>query len=75
VPLHVLQIERAGRSLLPKSARPTIEADRARDGEDAIAEELERQDRLGRPRLLEEEGHERGTPSTISAIIGGAPQA
>jgi len=47
------------------------EADGARDAEDAVLKELERQDRFRRPAFREDEGGKQDDPPTISAIIHG----
>jgi hypothetical protein len=54
VSLDVLQVERQVRDRAEESEADD-EADRAGDGEDAVAEEVERQDRLGGPRLDRDE--------------------
>ena len=60
----------------PKRAKPTTKPDRARDREDAVAEQAQRQDRLGGAALRGREGDERArTPSAPSPTICGEPQS
>ena len=47
----------------PKSAKPMMKPIARADGEDAVAEELERQDRLGRALLANRKHTSRTTPS------------
>ena len=66
----------------PKSARPIDEADGAGDAEDAVAEDLQRQDRLSSPRLHEHKrdehddgGHDQDDQLRRAPGVGGAAEA
>ena len=75
VPLHDLEVQRQVGDRA-EQREPDDEPDHARDREDAVAEELERQDRLLGPALDERRTPRgRATPATTSAIICGAPQS